>query len=648
VSQQGIKSNSTQDFIASEPLLSWKFLWPPLMCFFLTLVLYTNTLAPTVTGEDSGEFIGAAYFLGVPHPPGYPTWCIMAHPFTWLPWGNVAWQVNFSSAFFGAMTVFFVVLLVTHLTMNRFAAIVAGLALAVSREFWQQSVIAEVYTLNTLYTGLCLFLLVRWNTTKNIRLLYAFALIYGLGWGVHNTIWVLGPLFALYILYGLPAPRIEQWKSLLIVMGWATTGLLVYLYLPVRAAESPPVNWGNPDTIDRFWAVVSREQFQFMFTQYPRSFTRFFHQLILLGNYWAHQFTLPITLIGIAGLLHLCLKRPTTGLLFSGVALMTLCSVAYAQNFNFDREWLWVMRVFGLPAYIVTAIGLGWIISKIENKIPLQARLLFYVISLVVCVLPGLLLHYRENTKSDYFWAEDYAQNILNSLPENAVYVPEADHAVFPVMYLQDVQGLRPDVLLGRRYGYVSWELAPGIDAETRATMGEFPRRSEEHVLFTWLLANTDRPVYFSRIPSLPYIRNIHFEPAGLLYRAVRDGEAHEFESKDYWGSYSWRNKQETIEPQKDYTVSLILSEIAIAKGRDALIAGETDTARQYIEHGLIVFGGLAPQLLNNIGIMCIRHGAREMAQDYFERAITAAEEAKDPISLKSAQQNLVRLNKGA
>lgn len=640
----GENSISTSDTITSESIVSWKNLWPPLTCFLLTLALYTFTLAPTVTGEDSGEFIAVAYFLGIPHPPGYPTWCLMAHPFSWLPWGNVAWQINFSSAFFGATTIFIIVMLVTLLTKNRFAATVAGLTLAVSREFWQQSVIAEVYTLNTLFIGLCLLLLIRWHSSKNYRLLYAFALIYGLGWGVHNTLWVLGPVFALFVIYGLPEPRIKQWKNLLIAAGCATIGLMVYLYLPIRAAANPPVNWGNPDTFERFWAVVSREQFQFMFTQYPRNLTRFFNQLMLLGSFWIHQFTLPITMIGIVGLLHLCFKRPAIGLLLTSIALITLFSVAYAQNFNFDREWLWVMRVFGLPAYMVTAIGLGWILSKIHNRVPTRKLPLFYVLLLAACILPGLIVHFKENDKSDYYWAEDYAYNILNSLPENAVFIPDADHAVFPVMYLQDVLGKRPDVLLGRRYGYVSWELAPGIDSETQAIVGDFPRRSEEHILFTWLLEHTDRPVYFSRIPILPDARNVRFEPAGLLYRALREGETYEW--NDYWESYSWRNNLKISEPPKDYTVSLILSEIAVAKGRDALIAGDTHTAREHIELGLALYGGLAPHMLNNTGIMCIRHGARELAQEYFERAITSAVAAKDPNSLRAAQQNLARLMK--
>ncbi|HJY54107.1 MAG TPA: DUF2723 domain-containing protein [Candidatus Udaeobacter sp.] len=71
--------------------------------FLVALLLYTLTLAPTVTLVDSGELIVAAWGLGVAHPPGFPLWVMLAHLASMLPVGNVAARINFSSAFFGAL-----------------------------------------------------------------------------------------------------------------------------------------------------------------------------------------------------------------------------------------------------------------------------------------------------------------------------------------------------------------------------------------------------------------------------------------------------------------------------------------------------------------------------------------------------------------
>lgn len=75
-----------------------------MVCLFSFLV-YLKTLAPTITGGDSGELITAAYTLGIPHPPGYPTWCLLGKLFSYLPFGSVAYRLNVMSAFWGALAV---------------------------------------------------------------------------------------------------------------------------------------------------------------------------------------------------------------------------------------------------------------------------------------------------------------------------------------------------------------------------------------------------------------------------------------------------------------------------------------------------------------------------------------------------------------
>ena len=56
----------------------------------VALVVYSWTLAPTVTLTDSGELIVAAYGLGVAHPPGFPLWVMLAHLASLVPVGSVA------------------------------------------------------------------------------------------------------------------------------------------------------------------------------------------------------------------------------------------------------------------------------------------------------------------------------------------------------------------------------------------------------------------------------------------------------------------------------------------------------------------------------------------------------------------------------
>ena len=83
--------------------------------FVVALLLYTVTLAPTVTLVDSGELIVAAQGLGVAHPPGFPLWVMLAHLASLLPFGNVAVRINFSSALFAALACAMLALVVAEL-----------------------------------------------------------------------------------------------------------------------------------------------------------------------------------------------------------------------------------------------------------------------------------------------------------------------------------------------------------------------------------------------------------------------------------------------------------------------------------------------------------------------------------------------------
>ena len=160
-----------------------------------SLGLYTATLAPGLTGEDSGELITAAHTLGIPHPPGYPLWCLLARlSAVVLPFGGVAWSVNFLSALAAAATVFVVTLVARELGATRVAAVGAGALAAVARDFWSQAVIAEVYTLATFFLLGLIWVALRARNSRNAGLLGVFAGLFGLALTNHHSIAAMGGL----------------------------------------------------------------------------------------------------------------------------------------------------------------------------------------------------------------------------------------------------------------------------------------------------------------------------------------------------------------------------------------------------------------------------------------------------------------------
>lgn len=187
----------------------------------LTLALYLYTLAPSVTLEDSGEYITAAATLGVTHPPGYPLWTTISHLFIALvPFGNVAWRVNLVSAVFGGIANGLVAALAAHSTrwlldgraendvhaglpgwlLPLLAGLAAGLSLGCSDVMWSQSVIVEVYTLNVTFLLATLWFLYLWSREpQRTGHLLAAGAVYALGLTNHNSLLFISPVFPLLV-----------------------------------------------------------------------------------------------------------------------------------------------------------------------------------------------------------------------------------------------------------------------------------------------------------------------------------------------------------------------------------------------------------------------------------------------------------------
>ncbi len=215
----------------------------------ISFLVYLITLAPSVTLEDSGEFITAAHYLGVPHPPGYPSWTIFGWFFSHIPYGNIAWRINLSSAVYGALaigilsTVTFssgrvVLSRVLHkldakgrlfmATAIRYSSIAAGLILAFTDVMWSQAVIAEVYTLNALFLALMLYFLYKWTQhPEKYYFLYALAFCFGLGLTNHQTILFAFPaiLVAVFLVDRKFFPYFFLFSVLI-----SASGLVVFCY----------------------------------------------------------------------------------------------------------------------------------------------------------------------------------------------------------------------------------------------------------------------------------------------------------------------------------------------------------------------------------------------------------------------------------
>jgi tetratricopeptide (TPR) repeat protein len=179
----------------------------------VTIAAFTGffvTLAPEVTLEDSGELSTGAFYAGVPHPPGYPIWTVLAWAFTVLvPVANVAYRVAIASAVSGALAAGLLALITSRscsMFIQSLPALrgtsrnaensiclvsgwVAGLLLAYNGYMWSQSNIVEVYSFSVLsFMGVVCSLL-RWvYAPHQKRYLYLAWFLFGICFVNHQTL----------------------------------------------------------------------------------------------------------------------------------------------------------------------------------------------------------------------------------------------------------------------------------------------------------------------------------------------------------------------------------------------------------------------------------------------------------------------------
>jgi len=255
----------------------------------LTLIFgatYLTTLLPALHGfgdVTKAQFVGR--LLGTTHPPGYPLYNLLTWAVSWVPLGTLAQRINAFSAACAVGTV----LMVFHLQkrelgVGRWAAFGAAAAFGWSRTFWSQSVIAEVYTLNSLLVASVLVLLLRWRRTGNDRV-YLFACgLYALSFAHHLTVVTLLPAFA-YAVFSSDRRVLRSPRLVLAVVGLIVLGASLYLYPLWRTAAGSPYLEYELRSFDALVDYVTGERYRasmFAFTPeelYTKRLPRFVAQL---------------------------------------------------------------------------------------------------------------------------------------------------------------------------------------------------------------------------------------------------------------------------------------------------------------------------------------------------------------------------------
>lgn len=576
------------------------------------LVLFILTLAPTVTAEDSGELIAAAWHFGIPHPPGYPLWTLLCGIFTHLlPLGSVAWRANLFSAVCSAGAAVVAYAALREVGVSRPIAAAASLTWIWSRWSWSQSVITEVYSLNSLLTVGVLWCGLRWYRTRSNRPLLAASLLMGLGMANHHSIALVGLALVIWILVQQPG-LVKQSRLVLCCVAMFVVGLLPYVYLPVRAQADPPINWGDPSNAQRFWEHVSRHQYGAIGptkVAEPRSVKRLVPQLHYLGESICDDMTPWWAGAAVVGLVVMARRNRWLLVL---VILWLICTgllFAVLANYDLDRTSRWAMRVFFIPVplglVIPLAFLLEWLRTFVRRKLVNYQGLATAAVIILVAAAPGVQIaaHWRQCNYAHYWLAEDHARNLLRCMLPRAMIFPSGDHNAFPLVYLVMVEGEGDDVLIADIYGYTSPEL-----------YASRPPDSPDAPL-PWLIKQARRPVYYTT-KKAPPVENARFVSAGLLYHLLPEGMS--FDSAGLLDKCGYRNLEEPT--VFDFGAAHIMTDFEFFQGLDDLEGGQSTAALAHFARAA-EFGWGIREAFNNIGSALGEYGRDEEAIGYFRQA---------------------------
>ncbi|MEK6646791.1 MAG: DUF2723 domain-containing protein [Candidatus Firestonebacteria bacterium] len=558
-----------------------------LAIFFISLFVYFATLCPTVYVGDSGELTAAAYSLGIPHPSGYPLYCVLGKIFTLLfPFGDIGFRVNLLSAFFASVSIVFLYLILIKITNDSLLASAASLAFAFSKTLWSQSVFAEVYTLNIFFIAVLfyLFLVIKEKYDKNIlhwNTFYLSAFIFGISLTNHHTMLLFTPIYLAFIIY-IRTPI----KKLLITFALIILGLSFYCYIPIRSLANPYVNWGNPETFNNFIHHITRSQYGSL-TKEIRTFSLFLNQIKSYYNSVFIQYTPYLLILIPFGIVYF---RKQKLLLYFTLALFFIFSFGfiYLLNSKLTPEILDSIEVFSIPSYFILAILIGsgskFIIEQFKSN------LVKILLATFIILLP-LKQNFPVCNQNNNFIAYDLGKNIFKSMLPKSTLLSSGDNHVFSLVYLRTIEETNKDIKIYDDSG----NLFPTTNINLI---------SEPSVYYT----------IFSKWGNSFEAKAIEIAPNGIIYKL---GKYSEKESKKIWESYNLRGYIK----EKDFLSRIVIVQYYFFLGEKFF--AEKNPQKALYEYNLASEIGFDMEKLHyNIGYSLYKKNMWNLAKNYFKKAI--------------------------
>ncbi len=450
------------------------------LSLIIPLIVYYNTLCPVIFFGDSGELVTAAKVGGLAFPTGYPAFLISLAIFIRLPlqWlapavqtiDPLAWQANLLSAVYGASACLVLYMLLCRMTRLPIVAFAAALCLAFGRTLWQQSLIAEVYSLNILLIVSILYFDFRVWEEKKGRYVVLRWLLQALALANHPTSLFFIP-FGIYItlLYLIKSRERKKMRHIGYAILAFILGISLYLYLPIASMFNPPLDWENPETLRNFWGVVSRATYSTGFSQWQWG-SEGLSSIGLAKAYWQWSFQnlgpalLSLAAIGvIAAFRHRDGNRGyRIGLLITHILLLSFFWTYYIGVNEYDLQFMEVYYIANHLIILMFAVwGFLWLVPLIipsARRFPVRYNLGTGTFLLIIA-LAIYLMNFPHADRSRNLIAHYYLDDIAATLPDEGsnILITSGDD-IFLTWYWKYAKGELPNTLLIGKHTFFAQE----------------------------------------------------------------------------------------------------------------------------------------------------------------------------------------------
>ncbi len=415
-----------------------------LVLFVVVLSIYIYTAAPSVYDGDSGDLTVAVNVMGLPYPTGFPLYIILGKIFTTLiPVGSLDFRLNVFSAFCAAAIVALMYFVFKNLGIKRFIAIIGCLTLAFSKTLWSHAGAARVYSLNGLIFVILLLLIIKWFNSRERKYLYLFALLLGVGFGVHISIVFTAAMFLVVLIFTEPKLLINLkfiFRSLILFV----IPFIQYAYLFVAYNRFTIMTFGDLSSFNGFVHYITQKDYAYKIG--AQSFALVKLILDKTFNLFVNEFTVFVFVLVVLGIVIMGAqknKRP----LFYGLVAVVVANLLLMTNYGNSHDTVILFRYY-LLSYIVFSIFIVFALQSISVFVFKHKKLLVscFVLFSIVPIIP-LYANFSANNRHNNNIVLNLAMNVLDSTEENSLIISQGDALSGALWYLQST-GIRKDVII--------------------------------------------------------------------------------------------------------------------------------------------------------------------------------------------------------